>query len=358
MDEDIEAALASASSLLAPIADAASALARLNARIETAGSAMAEGLIARLALREAAGWLAHRHGTWIHPTDLGLRAAGLTGSITAASVSGRLRAALPTTMRSGPDSGGGAPDGLAEDAAVAQALRFARLWRRLAEHRSRTPLDDAAALRSLLGELGDHTPSEQAIAAWRARFLARPPIAHSTIAHSTIAGPALPMLVRAGLGALTWRSHEPSPCGPDRLGSASLFLSACLWRRVGDTPSLALPIWSATPRHLDTLARTTGPDWLACFLATVTDAARRAGQELSRLQTAATRAAALQRTARSRLSDTAALALRQPVLTASGLAEQLRLTPQAALVLLKQLIAAEVLREATGRAAWRAFVIA
>jgi hypothetical protein len=353
MDEDIEAALASASSLLAPIADAASALARLNARIETAGSAMAEGLIARLALREAAGWLAHRHGTWIHPTDLGLRAAGLTGSITAASVGGRLRAALPTTMRSGPDSGGGAPDGLAEDAAVAQALRFARLWRRLAEHRSRTPLDDAAALRSLLGELGDHTPSEEAMAAWRARFVVRPPIAHSSIS-----GPALPMLMRAGLGALTWRPHEPSPCGPDRLGSASLFLSACLWRCVGDTPSLALPIWSATPRHLDTLARTTGPDWLACFLATVTDAARRAGQELSRLQTAATRAAALQRTARSRLADAAALALRQPVLTASGVAERLRLTPQAALVLLKQLVAAEVLREATGRAAWRAFVIA
>jgi hypothetical protein len=62
-------------------------------------------------------------------------------------------------------------------------------------------------------------------------------------------------------------------------------------------------------------------------------------------------------TARSHLPAAAALALRPPVLTAAGLARQLRLSPQAALGLLAQLVAAGVLREATGRAAWRAFVI-
>jgi predicted ArsR family transcriptional regulator len=45
------------------------------------------------------------------------------------------------------------------------------------------------------------------------------------------------------------------------------------------------------------------------------------------------------------------------VLTAAGLARQLRLTPQAALGLLSQLVAAGVLREATGGAAWRASLV-
>ncbi len=341
-----------ASPLLVPAVEACTALARLNARIETAGSAIAEGLLARLALREAAGWLAHREGTWIHPIDLGLREAGLTGSVAAAVLRGRLSAALPATMRAagvpdglGKDGLGG--NGVAEDGALAQALRFARLWRRLAEHRFWTPLRDAAGLRTLLGQLGDHPPAEEAMAAWRARFVARPP-----------AGPAMPMLLRAGLGALAWMPNEPPRCGSDRLGPASLFLGACLWRHDGDTPALALPIWSAGPARLEALARTVGAGWLPCFLAAVTDAARLAGQDLSRLQTAATRAAALHRTARSRLADAAAMALRQPVLTPRGLAERLRITPQAALILLKQLVAAEVLREATGRAAWRAFVVA
>ncbi len=45
-------------------------------------------------------------------------------------------------------------------------------------------------------------------------------------------------------------------------------------------------------------------------------------------------------------------------MTARGLADQLGLSPQAALTLIKQLVAAGVLREATGRASWRAFVVA
>ena len=49
---------------------------------------------------------------------------------------------------------------------------------------------------------------------------------------------------------------------------------------------------------------------------------------------------------------------RTPVVTARGLAEDLAITPQAALRLLRHLIAAGVVREATGRAAWRAFTTA
>jgi len=94
------------------------------------------------------------------------------------------------------------------------------------------------------------------------------------------------------------------------------------------------------------------------------EAADRAGQAFTRLQTAAGRAAALRRTARSRLPEAASLALRAPLalralaLIAAGLAGRPRVSPQAALGLLRQLVAAGVLQEATSRAAWRAFVVA
>ena len=64
------------------------------------------------------------------------------------------------------------------------------------------------------------------------------------------------------------------------------------------------------------------------------------------------------RTARSHLPRALDHVLRTPVVTARGLADSLSITPQAALGLLRQLIAAGVVREATGRAAWRAFTTA
>jgi len=47
--------------LLTALADASDALARLDARAATANDAMRDGLPARLALTEAAGWFAHSH---------------------------------------------------------------------------------------------------------------------------------------------------------------------------------------------------------------------------------------------------------------------------------------------------------
>jgi predicted ArsR family transcriptional regulator len=66
----------------------------------------------------------------------------------------------------------------------------------------------------------------------------------------------------------------------------------------------------------------------------------------------------LARTARSYLPRALDHVLRTPVVTARDLADELSITPQAALGLLRQLIAAGVVREATGRAAWRAFTTA
>ena len=82
--------------LLVPLCEAADALARLDARTEAAAAAIREGLIARLAYLEAAGFLAHAHA-WAHPLDLALRERGLTASAALAAAGGADRA-LPQTV--------------------------------------------------------------------------------------------------------------------------------------------------------------------------------------------------------------------------------------------------------------------
>ena len=65
--------------LLRPLSQAEDLLSRLDARAGAASELAREGLVARLALAEAAAWLTQA-GLPTHPHDLGLRAAGLTGS--------------------------------------------------------------------------------------------------------------------------------------------------------------------------------------------------------------------------------------------------------------------------------------
>jgi hypothetical protein len=234
-------------------------------------------------------------------------------------------------------------------------LQLGRWWRRLAEHRRWTPLADPPALGQILAALSGQAPPETVLADWLARCADPAPARR----RAEPAAPAVPALLRVAAAAQDWADWEQRPpARADRLPTAALFLAACLWRRHGTTPTTALPLWSATPRRLDALALTTGPAWIAGVLAAVAEAAQRAGQELSRLQAAAGRAAALRRTARSHLPEAAALALREPVLTAAGLAAGLRISHQAALGLLRDLVAAGVLQEATGRTTWRAFGVA
>ena len=82
--------------LLSALADAGDALARLDARVATAADAVRDGLLARLALTEAAGWLAHSH-VWVHPLDLALGEAGLTAPAALAALGAGARA-LPHTI--------------------------------------------------------------------------------------------------------------------------------------------------------------------------------------------------------------------------------------------------------------------
>ena len=79
--------------LLLPLSQAEDLLSRLDARAGAAPEALRQGLVARLALAEAAAWLTQA-GLPTHPHDLSLRAAGLTGSWSAASDLHRLERAM------------------------------------------------------------------------------------------------------------------------------------------------------------------------------------------------------------------------------------------------------------------------
>ena len=322
--------------LLAPLARAQHAVSRLDARAEAAAPVIAEGLRARLALREAAGWLAWARFS-IHPRDLALRDAGLTGAYGPAALADRLAAELPATTAQGTIF-----ELAPSDLAVHQALSMARYWRRLAEMRSWRPLADVAAMRELLALLGAGQPANDAeIAEW--------------LADISFRRPAAPALIQAGLGARAWmnRAAVKEPLTLD-----GIFLAACLWRASGFGRAISLPFWLAPETQLNRLGPRVGITWMAGFLECVIAAATTALGDLDRLQAVADKGQMLTApTARSKLPAALEAVLRAPVVTAAGLAKSLRITPQGALGLLRQLQKEGLIHEATGRASWQGFTI-
>lgn len=280
------------------------ALARLEAVVAIASAPVRDGLLARLAYREAAGWLAY-YGNWVHPFDLALRDAGLTGSYAAADLGTRLPSVLPVTLRA---DGAGVP---AEDRDVAAALRHARLWRQLADLRGWSP-----------GDLPDVSGLD-----------------------------GLPALLAAARVVCDATLQE-------RLTAAAVRAAAWIWRERGGTGWPGLVFWSAPVQRLHRLALMPQAGLLAGFLGAVAEAALLARREFSRLQAAEVQASVIATTARSRLPAVVAVALRRPVLTARMLADELGISHRAALDAVYKLVEAGVLREATGRTAWRGFVIA
>jgi hypothetical protein len=315
---------------LAPLAAAAAAVAALTTRLVDAPEALAAGCRARLAYREAAGWLALQ-GTWVHPVDLALRDAHLAGSYAAATLGQRLPSVLPATLAG--EAAEAAPSAPPADATVAQALALARVWRRLGERAGWGDAREEKGRRDLLAALG--VADQTAAPDWQA----------------AAACADLPPLLVAAEAVRAWPAPAP-------LAAAAVLLGAALWRNASGARGLALPLFAAPLALLQRLAVAPPASWPPAFLGTVAAAAEAGMQELLRLRAAAARAAALPHTARSHLPAAAALALRQPVLTRPMLARALGISPQAALGLLDRLAAGGVLREATGRAAWRVFVVA
>ena len=348
--------------LLLPLARAQDALAHLEAAAALASEAVQDGLVARLALAEAAGWLAH-HGSWVNATDLALRDAGLVGAwgVAGHAGAGRLAQEMPATAAAAVASGaaghGTVPDGAPpDDRLVGFALHLARHWRELAAPEPALAGGGAGdlerdGLRRALAALGRGGPMDEE--AWRGWLALMDE------------DEGLPPLLHAARLARAWQEERGAGEGrADLLSPAALFLAAALWRgrcRGG----LPLPVWSAPPSLLHALALkgagATGAasGWVAGLLAIAAEAARAAHGEMRRLREAERRGLALAEaaTARSRLPAALEAALRLPVLTPGTLAARTGVSTRAGLALVGRLEAAGVLREVTGRGAWRAYAL-
>ena len=225
--------------LLDRVARAQDAVTSLETRVETASAAVAEGLLARLSYREAAGWLGYAH-VWIYPHDLALRDRSVTGSYGAAFRAGRLDREIPATA-----AREGVLDASPSDIFIDQALRLARLWRRLAELRTWRPLTDAATVEEILQSLGCRGALDEfEIADWLA-------------ISGSFTGPRL---IRCGRAARDWMSRSTvEPRNPD-----GVFLAACVWRH-GHFRPLPLPFWSAPEPHHYRRDLHIGIAWMADF---------------------------------------------------------------------------------------------
>ncbi|MCG7354705.1 helix-turn-helix domain-containing protein, partial [Roseomonas mucosa] len=321
----------------------------LDARAGAASGALREGLVARLALAEASSWLTQA-GLPTHPHDLGLRAAGLTGSWSAASDLHRLERAMPATW--------GGSDGevgtVAAEHPVEQALALARLLTRLPVFRG-DPLDDADRLAAALRSLGDSAwPAAAAspgaaipdVAAWRRGWLRT--------------GEGVPALLAAAGAAARWmrEAGEGDLARPEP--QQAIFLATVLLKRRRRLAQVPLVFWSGA-RPGERLPRPTGDPaaWPGLFLARVAAAARRGLEVLDRLEAAQAKLAALTEGSRrsSSLPAAAELVLRRPIVTAPQLAKDLGLTHQGALLILARLREARILQEVTGRGSFRAYGI-
>ena len=233
--------------LLIPLARAQDAVARLEAAVAAAPDAVAAGLRARLALFEAAGFLAHC-GSAVHPHDLALREAHLTGSYTLAALTGQLRAAAPWTTA---DGGGGA---VADDHLVADALAYARQWRRLAELATWLPLRSLESLTGPLSQLGAPLADDVPTRAWLAA-LPGPAVTAGLLAAARVMAAGLPGMPRADHSRParpTWRPR----CGAGTVTEGAARCRSGRRRSRGSTRSRdkgegisSRVTWTASPRR-------------------------------------------------------------------------------------------------------------
>lgn len=337
------------SSLLRPLSEAEDALSRLDAAAQAAPGPLREGLTTRLAFREAAGWLAHAQA-WVHPLDLCLRDLGLTGSYMAAAAGGRLSREMPATVRAsrGAPLDDDDPDSLPEDLSVSTALALARTLRRLASYVSWRPMASAATMRATMSAVGGAV-DEAAFDAWRASWQRRCAARGALLA--TIEAAHHWALVEEAQGASEWL--------PERHLRPGLVAAIAL-RTCGRLQATPLPYWSAVTMGRTSAVLTTttaGTRTAVAALEQVAEGARAGLRELARLREAAARGADLVKglDRRSQLPAAVEAALQVPALTPTALADRLGVAQQTANDLLRQMTRARVVREVTGRRAFRAY---
>ena len=283
-----------AENLLAPLAAAQDALARLDARAETAPDPVRRGLIARLALREAAGWLA-AHNAWVHPDDLALRTGNLAGRFDTAAQIARPEHALPARSPPPPAPG--------------TTRRIFPRWRATSGWWSTpwrwpgcSPPCPAGTTRSPTSPprprgLGRSAPATSIRTASPpgARPSCPKPAAART-GRGAVPAPARPPLLAAADAALAWMESGIAE-EPDAL--VALAIAALLLARGETLRTIPLPFWSAwpalgqpseenLPRLRPAVARAIcGMDrapWPISFLAFAAEAARAGLRDLDRLQ--------------------------------------------------------------------------
>jgi hypothetical protein len=355
--------------LLVPLCDAQDALARLDAQAAAAPAVVRDGLCARMAFAEAAGWLAHAHA-WLHPLDIALHALGLTGSYSIATHVGRPMRDMPNTYirrATGPWEDQDAEGMLSGDAAVAAALLLVRQLIRLARTRE-DPFGSLAMASAVINQFGPDVLDGIRFDQWRAehvkggeggRLQLPPLLTAARIAEQWMTGgivdqpnPLHALLAAAGVlvGSGALRTVIPPPwTAYPALGS----------QRAGRTEPCALPILRSdvAARLVQTGAAS---DWLLAFLVLLAEGARSATRVLDRLLEVAERGRGLIAGCdrRARLPAALDAVLRSSVLTPKGLAAELAITPQTATALLRELRTAELVTEITGRRSFRAFAIA
>ena len=219
-------------------------------------------------------------------------------------------------------------------------MAYARHWRRLTELATLRPLASIDSLAAPLVQFGAPLADDAPTRAWLAA-LPSPTECPGLLAAARVMAEGLPGMPRG-----------------DRLALGPSYAAAALWRRHGYGRGCALPFWAAPVSRIDALAQKAGGDFERGYLDCVAEAAKRGARELGRLLAAARRIAELPGSARSRLQAAGAVALREPLVTGRLLARRLDVSPRAGLDFATGLVAAGVLREMTGRAAWRAFAVA
>jgi hypothetical protein len=376
--------------LLSPLCDAADALARLDARAAAAPDTMRDGLVARMALAEAAGWLAHAHA-WVHPLDLALRDAGLTGS-TAVAAAGRGHLALPQTFAGRRTDAGGHTDASGRsdadgrsdwdhqtvdavadgDRALADALALAQALRRLAGARGAKPFTTAADAEAMLGGFGAGPLDAMRFVEWRETFAPAPVPRRRFGSREGQGGPKPPALLRAAQAAAAWMeagiADDPTPL-------QAVLAAIALLAGGGPAATVCVPVWAAYPAvgfgdraalptlRSDAADRLIDRDqpvtWPLAFLHLVAESARMGLRTLDRLEAAAAQGKGLAAAAdkRSRLPDAVDALLRAPVLTPKALAARLGIASQTGTALLRALAAKGLVREVTGRGSFRAFAV-
>ena len=362
--------------LLVPLCDATDALARLDARAAAAPDAVRDGLRARMATAEAAGWLAHAHA-WVHPLDLVAprgrphRQHRARRGRARCSAACRRPSPVPPTRWTGPTRRSTRWPTATAPSPTRSASSACSAGCPAGPRPVRSPRRPPRPPRWQPLGAGELDPAR--LAAWWTAHAPAPPVPRR---YGSRAGEGTGKKCRRcspwrAPPRAGWRPASPiaptrcTRCSPPSAGAPARDRRAPSSCRSGPPirPS-GFPARDALPGlRSDAADRVAGRGrpvtWPLAFLHLVAESARMALRELDRLEAAAEqgRGVVAGGDKRSRLPDALDALLRVPALTPKALAARLKVAPQTGTALLRELQGRGVVREVTGRGSFRAFAI-